>query len=130
MKKLILVLCLVRSPVTAIGQASEFAGEWLLWLEQGNARRPAYGTLTIEPWGDSVSVYIDGGPVSLLARLDLHRVRRHQPDQRLARTRRRLGTGMCVAHAGACRWNARTIGPAPYDVKGASSYLSFASPCA
>ena len=67
MRKLIPILCLVFSPVTAIGQESEFVGEWLLWLEQGNARRPAYGTLTIEPSGDNVSLYIDGGPVNLLS---------------------------------------------------------------
>ncbi len=67
MRKLIPVLCLVFSPMTSIGQDSEFVGEWLLWLEQGNARRPAYGTLSIEPSGDSVGIYIDGGPVNLLS---------------------------------------------------------------
>lgn len=67
MRKLIPVLCLVVSPVTAIGQESEFVGEWLLWLERGNSGRPAYGTLSIEPAGDSVGLYIDGGPVNLLS---------------------------------------------------------------
>ena len=67
MRKLIPVLCLVFSPMTTIGQESEFVGEWLLWLERGNAGRPAYGTLSIEPAGDSVGLYIDGGPVNLLS---------------------------------------------------------------
>ena len=67
MRKLIPILGLVFSPVTSIGQESGFVGEWLLWLEQGNSRRPAYGTLSIEPSGDSLSVYIDGGPVNLLS---------------------------------------------------------------
>ena len=67
MRKLIPVLCLVFPPVTSLGQESGFVGEWLLWLERGNSRRPAYGTLSIEPSGDSVSVYIDGGPVNLLS---------------------------------------------------------------
>jgi len=74
MRKLIPIICLVVAPVTAIGQESGFVGEWLLWMEQGNARRPAYGTLTIEPSGDAVRVYIDGGPVNLLG-LDGDRIR-------------------------------------------------------
>ena len=61
-------------PTLATSQESAFVGEWLLWLEQGNARRPAYGTLTIEPSGGSVNVYIDGGPVNLLA-LEDNRIR-------------------------------------------------------
>ena len=61
-------------PTLAASQESAFVGEWLLWLEQGNARRPAYGTLAIEPSGGSVNVYIDGGPVNLLG-LEEDRIR-------------------------------------------------------
>ena len=55
-------------------------------------------------------------------RFDVHAVRRHQRDQRLAQPRRRLGTEICIAHAGPSHPrmtapNDRTIERAGYDVK-------------
>lgn len=62
-----LFFALALLPTMAASQENAFVGEWLLWLERGNARRPAYGTLTIEPSDGGVNVYIDGGPVNLLS---------------------------------------------------------------
>ena len=59
----------------AAAQQNEFVGEWLLWLENDNRIGvPAVGSLVIEGAGDSVAIYIDGGPVNLLE-LDGNRIR-------------------------------------------------------
>ena len=75
MKGLILVTCLLCIPGLAVSQESEFVGEWLLRLEQDNRiGMPAFGSLVIQEAGDSVVIYIDGGPVNLLE-LDGNRIR-------------------------------------------------------
>jgi hypothetical protein len=61
-------------PLLAVAQESVFVGNWLLWVESGYEARPAYGTLVIEQANDGLAVYVEGGPVNLLA-LDGDRVR-------------------------------------------------------
>ncbi len=67
MKCLILASCLLLIPAISAPQESGFVGEWLLWLESDNRTgKSAVGSLVFEEAGDSLAVYIDGGPVNLL----------------------------------------------------------------
>jgi len=67
MRRLITLAAILLSPAAGFAQADRFAGDWLLWLEQDNKiGRPAVGSLVMEPDGDSLAIYIDGGPVHLL----------------------------------------------------------------
>lgn len=67
MRRYTAIAALLMSPTAALAQADRFVGDWLLWLEQDNKiGRSAVGSLVIEPADDSLDIYIDGGPVSLL----------------------------------------------------------------
>lgn len=66
MSRLILLGCLLLAPAISQPQESNFVGSWLLWVETGNQDEPAYGSLDIEQAGNSLAVYVDGGPGTLL----------------------------------------------------------------
>jgi len=65
-RRLTVLGCLLLFPVISSSQESAFVGSWLLWVETGNQDEPAYGSLDIEPSGNSIAVYVDGGPGNLL----------------------------------------------------------------
>lgn len=67
MSRLVLLGFMLLVPGIAVSQQSDFVGAWLLWVETGNQDEPAYGTLDIEPAGDSLAVYVEGGPANLRA---------------------------------------------------------------
>lgn len=73
MSRLVVLGCLLLLPGIATSQQSDFVGSWLLWVEVGNQTEPAYGSLDIEPAGDTLAVYVDGGPGNLLE-LDGNRI--------------------------------------------------------
>jgi len=54
-------------PTVSKAQEDAFVGVWQLWVESGYELRPAYGTLAIEDTDDRLALYVDGGPVNLLA---------------------------------------------------------------
>ncbi len=69
MNRLIVASLLLITPAISATQESDFLGEWLLWLESDNrSGRPAYGSLLFEQAGENMAIYVDGGPVNLLAR--------------------------------------------------------------
>ncbi len=67
LSRLILLGCLLLTPGLSLAQQNEFVGTWLLWVEAGNQDEPAYGSLEIERAGDTLAVYVDGGPATLHA---------------------------------------------------------------
>jgi len=64
--RLILLGCLLLVPRISVSQQSDFVGSWLLWVEIGNQNEPAYGSVDIEQTGDTLAVYVDGGPGNIL----------------------------------------------------------------
>ena len=68
MRPLTSVTCLLCFPLLGLAQPSPFLGEWLLWLENDNRIGvPAVGSLVFEDAAGGLAIYIDGGPVNLLA---------------------------------------------------------------
>jgi len=68
------VLVALCAPTLLTAQEDAFVGVWELWVESGYEFRPAYGTLAIEDTPGGLALYVDGGPVNLLA-LDGNRIR-------------------------------------------------------
>ncbi|NNC63500.1 MAG: hypothetical protein HKN84_01830 [Gammaproteobacteria bacterium] len=66
MGRLVFLGCLLLVPAVSISQQNDFVGSWLLWVEAGNQGEPAYGSLDVEQAGDTLAVYVDGGPAALL----------------------------------------------------------------
>ena len=66
MNPLILAGYRLLVPAISTPQESGFVGSWLLWVESGNQGVPAYGSLVFEEAGDTLAVYVEGGPANLL----------------------------------------------------------------